>query len=296
MKRIQLLLLVISLIISCKSIPNTKVTEDEVWRLGWRMIENSWDEKNEIAELQFDSLLTINKEMDRKFLLSGLMIKWILGKKEEIIAILNKQSEEVLKQICTGKVLSGFEPCNGLSEEKVGNKLLQMELIKMYVDDQAVRRNLMKNIIIKYDLDTTQITQDSGVIVDGRNRNRLKEIISEFGFPNRKMVGRDAMQGIFMMIQHSDRNKEWQKSQLENIEQAVKNGDLDGQSYAYLYDRIKINNGEKQLYGTQFANVDPVNKIAELADTEDIKNLDKRRLKIGLMPIETYKKFMLRNL
>lgn len=86
------------------------------------------------------------------------------------------------------------------------------------------------------------------------------------------------------------------KNQLTNIKAAVKNGDMDGQSYAYLFDRIKVNNGEKQFYGTQFAKVDPLNRTVELAETEDIENLDKRRMEIGMMPIEMYKEFMLKNL
>jgi hypothetical protein len=71
---------------------------------------------------------------------------------------------------------------------------------------------------------------------------------------------------------------------------------MDGQKYAYLYDRIKINSGEKQLYGTQFEKVDPINKTVELADTENIENLDNRRMKVGMMPIKMYKEYMLKNL
>ena len=58
-------------------------------------------------------------------------------------------------------------------------------------------------------------------------------------FQQERWLEKDAMHGIFLMIQHSDGDKEWQKSQLSNIEKAVKEGDMDGQSYAYLYDRIK---------------------------------------------------------
>ena len=166
----------------------------------------------------------------------------------------------------------------------------------MYVDDQAVRGNLLSDIISKYNIDTTQITNENRFNVDANNRNRLKEIFGEFGFPNRKLIGKEAMYGIFLMIQHSGGDKDWQKSQLKNIKISVKNGDMDGQSYGYLYDRIKINSGEKQLYGTQFSNVDPINKTVELADTEDLKNLDSRRREIGMMPIGMYKKFMLKNL
>lgn len=71
---------------------------------------------------------------------------------------------------------------------------------------------------------------------------------------------------------------------------------MDGQSYAYLYDRIKMNSGEKQLYGTQFSDVDPENGIVTLAETEDMDNLDHRRMEIGMMPIEMYKEVMIKNI
>jgi hypothetical protein len=57
-----------------------------------------------------------------------------------------------------------------------------------------------------------------------------------------------------------------------------------------------MNGGEKQLYGTQFANVDPLQQTVELAEIEDLEHLDTRRREIGMMPIEMYKRFMLRNL
>jgi hypothetical protein len=83
---------------------------------------------------------------------------------------------------------------------------------------------------------------------------------------------------------------------LHELGNAVKKGDMDGQSYAYLYDRIKMNSGEKQLYGTQFADVDAVNGTVTLAETEDMDNLDHRRMEIGMMPIEMYKELMLKNI
>ncbi len=291
-----LIILGLGILTSCNQNANSQKSDVEVWKLGWRMIESSMEENYELANLQFDSLWNISKEIDRKYLVTGLEAKNKLGKVEEIIQILNAQNEYMLQEVCTKKFLANMEPCNGESIEEVENKELQIELIKMYVDDQATRGSLMQDIITKYNIDSTEITQDDGVVVDGRNRNRLKEIFEKYGFPTKELVGNDAMQGIFLMIQHSDGDKEWQKSQLTNIEKAVKKGDMDGQSYAYLYDRIKINSGKKQLYGTQFAKVDPINKTIELAPTEDLENLDIRRMKIGMMPIEMYKEFMLKNL
>lgn len=298
MNRLILILIASGLILmtSCKQNKSQQMTDVEVWKLGWRIIASSMEGNYGLANLQFDSLRSNAEIIDIKYLITGLEAKNKLGKIDEITDIINSQDKKILREICSKAFLSSYEICKGYSIEEVDNKELQIELIKMYIDDQAARGNLMEDVISKYNIDSTEITQDGGVLVDERNRNRLKEIFSEYGFPTRELVGKDAMQGIFLMIQHSDGDKEWQKSQLPNIEKAVKNGDMDGQSYAYLYDRIQINSGEKQLYGTQFAKVDPINKIVELAETEDLENLDRRRMEIGMMPIEMYKEFMLKNL
>lgn len=286
----------LSILTSCNQNANSQISDEEVWRLGWRMIANSMEENYEIANLQFDSLWSISNKMDRKFLITGLELKNKLGKTDAIAEILKAQDKDMLQEVCTKQFLENMNLCLGFSQEEVENKNLQTELIMMYVDDQAVRGNMMNDIILKYNIDTSQITQKCAIQVDEKNRNRLKVIFKEHGFPTMKLVGKDAMNGIFLMVQHSDMDKQWQKSQLENIEKAVKNGDMDGQSYAYLYDRIQINSGQGQLYGTQFEKVDPINKAVELAPTEDKDYLDKRRMEIGMMPIEMYKKLMLKNL
>ncbi len=280
----------------CSQDANSQVSEVEAWKLGWRVVASSMEENYDLAESQFDSLWSISNKIEGIFLFAGLEAKYKLEKIEQITEILKTQGEDMLQDICAKQILAKIEPCDGISINDVENKDLQIELIKMYVDDQAVRDNLMENIIAKYNIDLTEITQDAVTVVDERNRNRLKEIFEEHGFPTRRLVGKEAMQGIFLIIQHSDRDKEWQKSQLPNIEKAVKNRDMDSQSYAYLYDRIKINSGEKQLYGTQFAKVDPINKTVELAPTEDMENLDKRRMELGMMPIDIYIGFVFKNL
>lgn len=282
---------------SCEHGKSQQMTDVEIWQLGWRMIGSSMDENFELANIQFDTILKNSKTIDSKYLITGLEVKKEIGKDEEIIEILSSQPIEMLQEICKKQVLSNFEICKKYSVEIVENEKLQLELIKMYVNDQYVRSNLMTDILKKYNLSKDQVIIDSnGINTDERNRERLKEIIAKYGFPTKKMVGKDAMNGVFFMIQHADGENAWQKSQLTNIANAVKMGDLDSQSYAYLYDRIKINSGEKQLYGTQFANVDAVNNIVELDKTEDIDNLDKRRMEIGMMPIEMYKKLMLKNI
>jgi len=297
-------LVILMFFVSCNW-TNTTETKDspdiEKWRLGWRIINSSWDKNYQFGEQQFDSLLKMNGPIETKFLVTGLEILSELEKSDKIVSILNRQDQQTLEEICNKELftnkLTDIQICKSIVKyESVENETLQMEIIKMYINDQSVRGNILSEIISKYKLDEYELTKADAVSVDKVNRDRLKEIIREFGFPTRQLVGKDAIQGIFLIIQHSDMDTEWQKEQLTSIERAVKQGDMDGQSYAYLYDRIKINSGEKQLYGTQFKNVDPVNRKVELADTEDVENLDRRRMEVGMMPIHMYEQLMLRNL
>lgn len=293
-RRILILLIVtLHLSISCKQTNGSESADIAAWKLGWRMVASSMDDNYELASLQFDSLRNSGEEMDEKFLIKGLEVKYKVGQEEEVAEMINAQDSDLLEEICRKPIFSNLDQCALYPGEAVSNAELQMELIKMYVDDQASRGNIMQDIIAKYNIDTTEVARDIELGVDERNRNRLKEIFEEYGFPTRALVGESAMWGIFLMIQHSNGDKEWQKSQLVNIEKAVRKGDLDGQSYAYLYDRIKINGGEKQLYGSQLSNIDPVNNTVELADTEDPERLDRRRMEMGMMPIKMYKNLIL---
>ncbi len=280
---------------SCKSLNESELQDEEIWHLGWRMIENSWGENIRLAELQFDSLLSFNTPIDEVFLMSGLETKVELSKEKDVLSILQNQTKEIISRICVKKFARNLSPCNGQTQEEVEHPDLQLEIIKLFVDDQAVRGNVKEETIIKYQLDSTAMTTYDMGTTDEINRERLKEIFKEFGFPTRKQVGKEAMNGIFFIIQHADGDKAWQKSQLPNIKSAIKRGDLTKQKYAYLYDRIQVNSGKQQRYGTQFLQVDRANKITELKETEDLDNLDQRRREMGMMPIAVYKRLMLRN-
>lgn len=270
----KLIILVCSFCIvqSCNQSSKQQMGEEEVWKLGWRMMLNE-ESDLETAELQFDSLLNTGRTIDKKFLKAGIDIKAQLGKDT---AKLRQQFAKQFKEEV---------------EPPAENKALQMELIKLYIEDQEVRGNWMTDIIEKYDIDTAQITRYAdGTDIDFYNRSRLKEIIKKHGFPTVKLVGKDAMRGVFFIIQHADGDRPWQASQLKNIEKAVNDGDLIAERYAYLYDRIKKGNGEKQLYGSQFELIDVEKNIYDFAPIEDVENLNKRRMKMGMMPAELYKK------
>jgi hypothetical protein len=298
MNKIPYLLMLALLAASCtQPKDNPVLTDIEHWKLGWRMVASQMDGEFALAESQFDSLLIgTDKPLGYNFLLTGFEILHQNGHKEKALAILEQQDPALLPDLCNSQLFKDLEFCESVAKVEVQQPELQLELIKMYVNDQAVRGNVMEGVILKYGLDSAEVATGDAMSIDSENRERLKGIFKEHGYPTKAMVGKEAMHGVFLMVQHADQDPEWQKAQLIHFEKAVKSGDMDGQGYAYLYDRIRTHEGGKQLYGTQFSKVDPMTGTVELFETEDLDNLDKRRMELGMMPVEMYKEFMLKNM
>lgn len=68
---------------------------------------------------------------------------------------------------------------------------------------------------------------------------------------------------------------------------AVDKNNANPQNYAFLMDRVNINTGKAQIYGTQ------VNYNLDIAQAYPLKltdssNVNRRRNKIGLEPLEQY--------
>ncbi|CAN5628301.1 hypothetical protein BH23BAC1_BH23BAC1_31000 [soil metagenome] len=203
MKILCYLLIIILFFSACNSKEKIdSLSEIEKWKLGWRMVGSNWDGNYSFGEMQFDSLLTGSENnIDSRFIITGLEILEKLDKKEKLIQILERQDPEIQQDLCNRDLftqkLKSVNVCKSVKREEVRNPELQLNIIKMYVDDQAARGNLMEEIITKYDLNKDEVTEEGMGIVDGINRQKLKEIINEFGFPTKDMVGKDAMHGIF---------------------------------------------------------------------------------------------------
>ena len=209
-----------------------------------------------------------------------------LNKVEELNEIISVQTESVIIALCNKDWESDIIECKNKNKAIVENTTLQNELLIMFVNDQAARGNLMKDIIEKYEIDTNQISNKGLNYIDNYNTSRLKEIVLEYGFPTGKLIGKDAMSGVFFIIQHSN-ELDWQKANFPKIKSAVSNGYLEGQKYAMLYDRIQMNSGLKQKYGTQLDKIDET--TYRLYDLENEQELDRRRMEIGLFPFSMYK-------
>ncbi len=115
--------------------------------------------------------------------------------------------------------------------------------------------------------------------------NTLKKIVSWIGWPTVSRVGPDASHAAWALTQHADFDIAFQKTALEFLEKSKK-GDINTMEIAYLTDRIRVAEGQHQVYGTQYI-LDEKGQIFP-RPIEDFANLDKRRQTMGLEPFNEY--------
>lgn len=124
-------------------------------------------------------------------------------------------------------------------------------------------------------------------LVIRRNFPLVKSIIDKYGFPGYDLVGKESSHNYWMLVQHSDFDLPFQKRALLLMKVQLDKHNASGQDYAYLIDRIALNEGHQQVYGTQINMSERGTTIKPCIDT---LNLDKRRLSVGLNPIKDYLK------
>ncbi len=121
------------------------------------------------------------------------------------------------------------------------------------------------------------------------NKTKVESIYRKYGFLGFDKVGKDGSNNFWLLVQHLDKYPEFQKDILRSMDKAVKKGNANPNNYAYLYDRVKVNGGEKQLFGTQ-VDYDTQNtgRARPKIGLADSVNIDKLRREYGLTPLKEY--------
>lgn len=120
---------------------------------------------------------------------------------------------------------------------------------------------------------------------------RLKEIFAHTGYPGYDKVGVEGSHHFWLMVQHLDKWPEFQQQVLDAMEKAVAEKNASAGDFAYLTDRVRLNTGRLQLYGTQVSyNTDSCQAFPKSLDTPALVN--KRRKAAGMEPLEKYLNFI----
>lgn len=120
---------------------------------------------------------------------------------------------------------------------------------------------------------------------DAINQQKISFILHQYGWPGKEVVGEKGNQTIFLVIQHS--HIEFQKQHLSEVNEALANGKLRPSSYALLTDRMALAEGKLQTYGSQLSRNPETGKYF-VQPLVDPANVDHRRSKVGLGPMQEY--------
>ncbi len=175
------------------------------------------------------------------------------------------------------------------------NVALKKELDSLYVADQQYREILVaKNLGGKSD----SLARAFGVPreqvynrlnreidrVDSLNLRRIEQIISQYGYPGKTLVGEPTHVAAFYIIQHSPKIKQY----ISVVEKAARKGELPFHQYAKMQDRLLMQEGKEQIYGTQgsgFATKGPDGRPGPMRmiiwPIKDPKNVNQRRKEAG---------------
>jgi hypothetical protein len=122
--------------------------------------------------------------------------------------------------------------------------------------------------------------------VEDANTARVKQIVKQYGFPTKELIGTDGVNWMNTLVLHAIHDPTFQTEYLAMVKRAVESKQLPGVEFAYLTDKILLNAGKPQVYGTQPLRDDKGN--IEPYPIEDIANVDKRRAELGMEPLEEY--------
>ena len=122
-----------------------------------------------------------------------------------------------------------------------------------------------------------------------QNKIRVENMFKEYGYLGFDLVGEDGSNNFWLIVQHCDKFPEFQKEVLKAMDKEVKQHNADPNNYAYLYDRVQVNAGQKQKFGTQLDyDVEKTGRAFPKYGLEDSVHVDNIRADYHLGPLKDY--------
>lgn len=120
---------------------------------------------------------------------------------------------------------------------------------------------------------------------DSINLIKIEKILNKNGWLGADVIGEQGNKTLFLVIQHSD--LETQLKYLPMMREAVKKGNAKGKDFALLEDRVAMEQGNRQIYGSQIIIDGDEFYVYPIMEPEKV---NERRAEVGLEPIEDYVK------
>lgn len=167
------------------------------------------------------------------------------------------------------------------------DKSLADQLDSIYKVDQAIRIAYIEAKQRKESVPLLDSLLNEMHKSDQENLIKVNAIVKKHGWLGPQKVGVIGAQGLFLVIQHADLKT--QEFYLPAIRAAEKNGEILSSNLAILEDRVCMRSGKQQIYGSQgFTDNQTGRKY--IYPIIDVDNLDKRRIAMGMPPMQDYVK------
>ncbi len=150
-------------------------------------------------------------------------------------------------------------------------------------------RDQKNEMLLKFKPTSQEIKDIDARLADqmGINFAAAKKMIDANGFPDHDMVGEEATHKFWMMVQHMDGYPNFQMQVLRRMSGPVDQNKASSKDFAYLTDRVLINQQRPQHFGTQVY-YDNVAKTYKPHPVDDITRTNERRAEIGLAPLDDF--------
>lgn len=122
---------------------------------------------------------------------------------------------------------------------------------------------------------------------DSLNLIQVEHIFRQYGYPGAELAGKESAHNFWLIVQHCDRDPAFQEEVLAAMKPEVEKGAVNSRDYVYLMDRVLVNQGELQVYGTQMQlNRDSISFEPKPMIEPD--RVDEIRKEMGMGSIEWY--------
>ncbi|PIB95561.1 hypothetical protein CSW60_13255 [Caulobacter sp. X] len=177
-----------------------------------------------------------------------------------------------------------------LDRSKTDKSARGRELAFRAAKDQAIRRafgneSLLGPLSPLAMLLTNRRIAARACRIDADNVAWIKREVRSRGWFEISRYGREAEKDAWLLAQHADEDIAFQTEILARLDALRTKGETDPKNYAYLYDRVAINNGRPQRYGTQGGCRDGKRFTFPL---EASANVDQLRAEVGLTTLAEY--------
>lgn len=156
----------------------------------------------------------------------------------------------------------------------------------------GLRTNLIA--LAQEDLQTRERLASDGSLFEGyhpemqavheSNAERLAELISTYGWPTPQIAGPDGAEAAWLIVQHAISRPDFQRACLDHLQKAADAGHVPLWQPAMLLDRIRMFEGQPQVFGTQF-DWDDAGEMSPVPIL-DPASVNERRAHIGLPSLE----------